>query len=331
LTGEAGLESVSKYALYGLCELTGGYRRIRSLETSVSDIRQAQLHMQDTLNEVLSTLRGGSVPPRAQPYPSYHMQQSPVHSSPSVGSIPTPTPSHAQVMDTSHGMPPPGSYPSSSHSIASLLSSGHRPDVYRTPVAVQAQSNAHISPSSSGYPHGDQNSSGSNHLPPISAFPQQGQPVTQHHHQQGAHSHAPGVSSSLKRPGLIVSTTTSGSSSDVEDDDGELTQRGMVAPFEVLRSLADVAVRQDKIVRGHQSVPIRSHRTHTPQEKITDSAPPSRARTPPVSGKQGRPAKRRKLAQPIARAPSFPDGRFSKRTRALYVDVGYSGVEKHYQ
>jgi hypothetical protein len=63
------------------------------------------------------------------------------------------------------------------------------------------------------------------------------------------HPHMPGVPSSLKRPGLTVSTSNSEASSETEEDDGDLTQKGMIAPFEVLRSLADVAVQQDKIVR----------------------------------------------------------------------------------
>jgi hypothetical protein len=75
--------------------------------------------------------------------------------------------------------------------------------------------------------------------------------------QQPAHPHAPATSSSLKRSGINVTTSTSnsaGSSDNEAEDEGELPTEGMVRPWEVLRGLADVAVQQDRIVRYDQTL-----------------------------------------------------------------------------
>jgi hypothetical protein len=52
------------------------------------------------------------------------------------------------------------------------------------------------------------------------------------------------------------------------------------------------------------------HTQESLQENITDSAPPSRARTPSPEPKPGRAHKRRKTFHRIVRAPSFPDGMY---------------------
>lgn len=202
--------------------------------------------MQESINEVLATLRGSNGV-RAQSYQPYHVQQSPVHSSPSMhsqGSLPTPTPGHAHPVE--HSMPPPQHFPTSG-SLASILSGTHAS--YRSPSQTQANMNMmHLPPPNANYGVDQKPSSSNNMLPPISSFPQ----GTSGQSQQLSHAHAPGVSSSLKRPGLTLSTTgNSAESSETDDDDhgAELTKEGMTAPFTELRRFADVAVNQNKIVR----------------------------------------------------------------------------------
>jgi hypothetical protein len=230
------------------------------------------MHMQESVNEVLATLRAitPNLPIARVAYPGFHAQQSPVHSSPSMqsqGSAPTPTPGNSHSMHGAPGVPAASPYPQSHDSLASLLSTNHRTSSegsYRAPTATvppQGMHQMHLSPPNSGYPQGDAAASGSNNnmLPPISTFPQQQnasgrvrfdeQQQHQQQQQQFAHPHAPGVPSSLKRPGLTLSTSNSADSSEAEEDDnGELTGLGMAAPFQELRHFADVAVKQNKIV-----------------------------------------------------------------------------------
>lgn len=79
-----------------------------------------------------------------------------------------------------------------------------------------------------------------------------------------------------KRP-MPQSTVTSADSSDNEEEDnGELPASGLVAPWEVLRGLADVAVERASLENGDESQPV------------------SRARTPDGDGRRSRPTKRRK-------------------------------------
>jgi hypothetical protein len=81
----------------------------------------------------------------------------------------------------------------------------------------------------------------------------------------------------LKRP-LPASNVTSADSTDVdEEDNGELPASGLVAPWEVLRGLADVAVEQAS------------------KENGDESQPQSRTRTPDGESRRARPTKRRKV------------------------------------
>jgi hypothetical protein len=167
----------------------------------------------------------------------------------SQGSVPTPTPANAHLMTgSSHVMPPPpasGSY-SSHASLSSILSPAPNDSGYR-----DAQSSTQIQ-QQQGMVH-PQTYAGANGQPLMGAFgPGHHQPPR--YDGQPQHAHAPAASSSLKRPGVSVTTSNSNSasadSSDNErEDDGELPTEGMVRPWEVLRSLADVAVQQDRIVR----------------------------------------------------------------------------------
>jgi len=103
-------------------------------------------------------------------------------------------------------------------------------------------------------------------LPPFSSIQsigaigtQQGNPSVRYHStdngisqkQQFSRPHnTPGTSS--KRQAPESSNVTSANSSDMEDDDnGELPASGLVAPWEVLRGLADVAIERAAKARVH--------------------------------------------------------------------------------
>ena len=95
-----------------------------------------------------------------------------------------------------------------------------------------------------------------------------------------------------KRP-MPQSTVTSADSSDNEEEDnGELPASGLVAPWEVLRGLADVAVERASLENGDESQPV------------------SRARTPDGDGRRSRPTKRRKVQHKPPRI-IFQDGMLS--------------------
>ncbi|KAJ2932671.1 hypothetical protein H1R20_g4425, partial [Candolleomyces eurysporus] len=82
------------------------------------------------------------------------------------------------------------------------------------------------------------------------------------------------------------SLVTSADSSDIEDDDnGELPPGGLVAPWEVLRGLADVAVERASKENGEGSEPQSRTRTPSPE-------------------RSSRPSKRRKTNHP---SPTFHD------------------------
>jgi hypothetical protein len=100
-------------------------------------------------------------------------------------------------------------------------------------------------------------------LPPLSRMEQAGPPrppqdnmsSVRHQHTEGGHPRhfdkQPNVLSGSiagKRP-FPVSTETSADSSDEEEDGGELPASGLVAPWEVLRGLADVAIQRAEKVR----------------------------------------------------------------------------------
>ncbi|KAA1467894.1 hypothetical protein DENSPDRAFT_833050 [Dentipellis sp. KUC8613] len=268
LTGEAGLE------------------RIRSLESHVADIRQSQTAIQNSLAEIIGHLRGGSAALNRSPSSYSHpfVQASPsLHSdSPSLS---TPSASRAPLMvDTAHSMLP-GQNSASVHSVGPNSGS-----LQNTSISGQHS-----------YRDSSARSQGDNMPPPRGQYQvdAMGPPRTQqtnvssmrHQYmdnsrqsQQSKHLNVPGTS----KRSLPHSTATSAESSEVEDEDGELPASGLVAPWEVLRGLADVAIQR------------------AAKENGESSEPQSRARTPSPDPKHHRPAKRRKVYHK-ARTITFPD------------------------
>ncbi|KAI6162085.1 hypothetical protein EDD17DRAFT_1579833 [Pisolithus thermaeus] len=291
LTGEAGLE------------------RIRSLEAHTS--------IQNTLLEIVSHLRGtGSYTNRS---PSTYQQpqyaQSPTTQS--VGTPPMPSgsngshpPDHSiagaatpTTYQSSHNTLPPmhsltSRHSRGSNSQSSLVSSGQQQIVgdYHSPQLPPVHSSHG---SSQQYTYGTPSAGAV--LPPFSSI---GAMVT-----SGAHGHMPArfptdtsqrfhASRNLRAPTPSgsrralppSSNVTSADSSDVDDEDnGELPASGLVAPWEVLRGLADVAIERAIKENGEAS-----------------SEPQSRTRTPSPE-RQSRPTKRRKIRHKVARGPVFPD------------------------
>ena len=145
-----------------------------------------------------------------------------------------------------------------------------------------------------------------NNLSPVRYHPtdnNQGQRYNRHHEASS--------SSGSKRPAPSASNVTSAYSSDHDsEEEGELPASGLVAPWEVLRGLADVAIQQAAKVwtlrLGGQFLLTLS----PPFQENGDSnssEPQSRARTP-TPERQSRPAKRRKFRHKVPRALTFPDG-----------------------
>ncbi|KAG6911566.1 hypothetical protein DXG01_011868 [Tephrocybe rancida] len=86
-----------------------------------------------------------------------------------------------------------------------------------------------------------------------------------------------------------TSAAASANSSDLEDEDnGELPASGLVAPWEVLRGLADVAIQRAAKENGDSSGTHSRARTQSPD-------------------RQSRPSKRRKIRHKH-RNLTFPDG-----------------------
>ncbi|EKM61311.1 uncharacterized protein PHACADRAFT_168746 [Phanerochaete carnosa HHB-10118-sp] len=289
LTGEAGLE------------------RIRSLENHVAEIRASQTVIQNTLTEIAAHLRGGShfagrspsvyPPSLTHQSPSVHSIGSPGMSTPTVGG-------HPQLLvDTAHTPTPGGS---SGHPQSHMMSRQHRDSIpsatYQSPTLgalghrVPGAGDMHP-PQVPSY--GQQGHSGPHGttLPPFSSLetmgPPRGQPSNvssmRYHpgdHGQGQRPLARSMNgleaaSGSKRALPPSSNVTSADSTDAEDEDGELPASGLVAPWEVLRGLADVAIER------------------AAQENGEGSEPQSRPRTSSPEPRHPRPAKRRKTAPQI--------------------------------
>ncbi|KAI8990468.1 hypothetical protein BD414DRAFT_483741 [Trametes punicea] len=282
LTGEAGLE------------------RIRSLEAHVADIRATQTAIQNTLLEIASHLRGG--PPLTSRSPSSYPPFT--HHSPSGQSLGSPavsTPSTAtSTLTSSHVMPNaaaqrplreahPPMYPPPS------VPQNHRP-AGPGDMHSQGPPNMMYHNGSTGQPHPGAHGPS---LPPFSSIESMGPPRSQptnvssmrynaadNGRQQGRpHDAGPGTKRGLPPP----SAATSADSSDAEEETGELPASGLVAPWEVLRGLADVAIER------------------AAKENGVESEAPSRARTASPEPRQVRPAKRRKVHHPLPRSTTFPD------------------------
>lgn len=299
LTGEAGLE------------------RIRSLEAHVADIKTSQASIQNSLHEIMAHLRGpGSYTNRS---PSTYQQPQYAHSptTQSMGTPPMPSgsngshpPDHSiagaatsTTYQSSHHTLPPMHNLTSRHSRASISQSSlvsssqqqvvgdyHSPQL--PPVHSAHGSNqqyTYVVPSSGAV------------LPPFSSIGGVGTGATHGHMParypadtaqrfHASRNYRAPTPSGSRRALPSSSNVTSADSSDVDDEDnGELPASGLVAPWEVLRGLADVAVERATKENGEAS-----------------SEPQSRARTPSPE-RQTRPSKRRKIRHKAARSPVFPD------------------------
>jgi hypothetical protein len=173
-------------------------------------------------------------------------------------------------------------------------------------------------------------------LPPLSRMEQAGPPhpppdnlsSVRHQHTDGGHPRhydkQPNVLSGSiagKRP-FPVSTETSADSSDEDEDGGELPASGLVAPWEVLRGLADVAIERAAKVSQSERLSLISHSSHTQylQENGEASEPQSRTRSPSPDPRSRRPSKRRKQ---MPRVLQFPDGELttSMRYGSLLIQI----------
>lgn len=245
-------------------------RRIRSLENHVAEIRATQTVIQNTLTEIAAHLRGGShfvgrspsvyPPSLTHQSPSVHSIGSPGMSTPTVGG-------HPQLLvDTAHTPTPGGS---SGHPQSHMMSRQHRDSIssatYHSPTLGAS---GHRVPGAGDMhppqilPYGQQGHSGPHGttLPPFSSLetmgPPRGQPsnVSSMRYHSGDHGQGQRplarsmngleAASGSKRALPPSSNVTSADSTDAEEEDGELPASGLVAPWEVLRGLADVAIER---------------------------------------------------------------------------------------
>lgn len=255
----------------------------------MAEIRHTQTTISNTLTELVTHIRGGAYHTRSpSAYPQSFHHQSPSLSSPSMS---TPTVGHQQVNEM-HSSPPGGSnsYPTSHGSIVNAPPSRpSRPSMsnpgYQSssiPQTTQASPPGEYHPpqlqaSHGGYHQGAQSYNPGPHgpqgpiLPPfssISSIQTMGPPnshqsnVSSVRYQSvdGNHTHRPTgrhhAHSSKRAP--PSSNVTSADSSDLDDEeDGELPASGLVAPWEVLRGLADVAI--ERAAKACSLIPLRSY------------------------------------------------------------------------
>ncbi|KAF5388490.1 hypothetical protein D9757_004585 [Collybiopsis confluens] len=284
LTGEAGLE------------------RIRSLEAHVVEIRHTQTSILSTLADIQASLRGAAFQNRSpSAYPPFHHQSPSVHSP----AISTPPTAHPHVSDIQS--PAAQTNPYSAHPLNPSSSRQPRPPMNTYPTQNSQSSPVEYHPTGPQYPP-QYPQNGNYQQQPQQPGSQPGGPVLppfstlqtmSHLHPQSSvrfqsapedparSGRQPG---SNKRQAPSSSNVTSANSSDGEDDEsGELPASGLVAPWEVLRGLADVASeRAAKMENGDSSEPQSRARTPTPE-------------------RQSRPTKRRKLRHRIPRVLTFPD------------------------
>jgi hypothetical protein len=229
-------------------------RRIRSLEAHVAEIRQTQTAISNSLAELVHHLRSGGLPARSPSiYHSSTFQQSPSLKSPSIS---TPTASHQHVS------PPAGttaSFPTSHGSNVTSLSSRPQraslPNASHQGPSTQAGDDSgptQLPPMYGNYPQGTQNynvhGTQGPVLPPFSSIQTMGPPhsntssVRYQSSDSGYQRSAGKIPVSGSKRHAPRSNVTSADSSDIDDDDGgELPASGLVAPWEVLRGLADDA------------------------------------------------------------------------------------------
>ncbi|PPQ63001.1 hypothetical protein CVT24_006107 [Panaeolus cyanescens] len=302
LTGEAGLEYVVPFLSnlnYCSHHLTHPpFRRIRSLEHHVAEIRQTQNTISQTLKELLHQVSMGALAARSpSAHPSSSFQPSPNLNSPSL-STPTAAHQHASPQSgsgsftSSHAsgsMPPPmrpgrASLPNTAYPTSSLLPGGQpmqQDDVSSQPMAFAPGYNVHGSGSLTTLPPFSTITHGS--LSQQNAVSSLRYQANDPNYQRSASGKFTPTGTKRQAP---PSNVTSADSSDVEDDDnGELPAYGLVAPWEVLRGLADVAIERAAKENGDASEPHSRGRTPSPE-------------------RSSRPLKKRRV-QPAP--PAFPD------------------------
>jgi hypothetical protein len=241
------------------------------LEAHVAEIRHSQVSIHAMLADIQAQLRSGSASARSpaaypQPYP------------PTVHSPAVATPTNPHDVQSNPAYPHVPSRPSRSLSTPSHHHSGLSPTDQQgpsipLPIPNYAQNIQH----NPVFP-GQQIPSMPPVLPPFSS-------IRFHHTDNGVSQRRP-FSQPQKRS--VSSNVHSGDSSGAEEEEG-LPAKGLVAPWEVLRGLADVAIER------------------AAQENGDSSEPQSRARTPSPE-RQGRPTKRRKIRHTGPRVlKKFPD------------------------
>lgn len=266
-------------------------RRIKAIETSVADLRQGQIAIHQSLTEVLQQLRAGSVNhgqnsiPSFRPSPSAYAGGS-FSLSTSACTTPTGVDASSDLRHAMHSvdgsgyhgqnvLPPmtssqqrqaqrPTTAPYRSPSIGS--GSGARLSADIHPPHLPPPNGAYPTPTGMMYPPGVQGPM----LPPISTFQDIGRQssaanvssVRYHSGDTSPRQHAAKAGSmhnsgrrSPKRKAAGSSNVTSTNTSDYEDEDnGELPSKGLVAPWEVLRGLAEVAAERAAHVRSYEPV-----------------------------------------------------------------------------
>ncbi|KAH8998824.1 hypothetical protein EDB86DRAFT_2910294 [Lactarius hatsudake] len=266
-----------------------GLERIRSLEAHVAEIRQSQTAIQSVLAEIAAHLRVGSAGSVRSPsaFPPTYLHHSPAIHADSPASMSTPVSARPQI-DIGHSImttPQPGN---PMYSSPPMRPNGDTPASHGNTAYQPINSQYHTA---GVHPP---------MLPPISSIEPTG-PRPQHdnissvRHQYADNGHprhfskhpsVPIGSGAGKRP-LAISNATSADSSDVEEDGGELPAQGLVAPWEVLRGLADVAIQRAAKENGEAS------------------ESQSRTRSPSPDPRSRRPNKKRKTRHPSRL--KFPD------------------------
>ena len=174
--------------------------------------------------------------------------QSPSLSTPSAGPHPPPQ----LMVDTAHGGGPTSpattaSVTPSHGQVGSMNPPSHHPSAFRSPP-LSASGQRPMGPSEMHQSQGHYNNQGQHGttLPPFSAIDSMGPPRSHPTNVSSMRYHS--APSNSKRP-APSSNVTSADSTDAEEDDGELPASGLVAPWEVLRGLADVAIERAAQVR----------------------------------------------------------------------------------
>lgn len=203
---------------------------------------------------------------------------------------------------------------SSAYQSPPLSATGHRSMGSTDMHLPSAHSSTMYSQQGSGIPgaHGTT-------LPPFSSLESMGPPRSQpsnvssmrFHPADRQRANGPEAASGSKRPFPPSSTVTSADSTDAEEDDGELPASGLVAPWEVLRGLADVAIERAAQVKRQSCVDHVVALRLSFQENGEGSEPMSRPRTSSPEPRH-RPAKRRKVQHKQPGFTILPDGMWRK-------------------